>query len=141
MVSRAAAGKNITLTRHVAPAPSEVTLDRPKFLLVLYNLMSNGVKFTDAGGRVEVMVDGGDATVPDRHIRIRVTDTGIGIQTRDIDKLFRNFHQLDGGDSRRHEGAGLGLALTKKIVELQRGRITAESAPGQGSVFTVTLAY
>jgi protein-histidine pros-kinase len=137
MISPMTNEKRIQLLIQVDPALSSVTLDRTKFVQVLYNLMSNGVKFTDAPGRVEVGVD-----VPeDRRIRIRVTDTGIGIDTRDLDKLFRNFHQLDGGDARRHEGTGLGLALTKKIVELQQGVIAVDSTPGQGSVFTVTLPH
>ena len=135
VITSLASKKGIRVERRVTPTLSRVTLDRTKFVQVLYNLLSNGVKFTDTGGCVQLEID-----VPrSAHIRIRVADTGIGIDTRDIDKLFKNFHQLDGGDARRHEGAGLGLALTKKIVELQRGAITVESAPGQGSVFTVTL--
>ncbi len=137
MVAAAAADKGIRISQRVAPVLRQVTLDRAKFVLVLYNLVSNGVKFTGAGGHVEIDIDEAES----RRLRMRVSDTGIGIDTADIDKLFRNFHQIDGSDSRRHEGAGLGLALTKKIVELQHGSISAASAPGVGSVFTVILPY
>jgi PAS domain S-box-containing protein len=136
-LSAMAEKKHIQLQQRVAPALSSVTLDRAKFVQVLYHLASNGVKFTNPGGRVDIEVD----VTHNRHLCIRVSDTGIGIATEDIDKLFRIFHQLDGGDARRQEGAGLGLALTKKIVELLHGSIAVESAPGKGSVFTVTLPY
>jgi PAS domain S-box-containing protein len=135
MVLPMAGKKDILLAHRVADSLSSVTLDRVKFIQVLNNLMSNGVKFTDAGGRVDIDVD-----MPENlRLRIRVADTGIGIRAEDIGQLFKTFHQLDRGDARRNEGAGLGLALTRKIVELQHGTITVESTPGQGSVFTVTL--
>ena len=139
VISPIALKKRIAVQRRVAQALTTVTLDRPKFRQVLYNLLSNAVKFTDDGGHVDIDVDVARMDTP--HLRIRVADTGIGIAPEDIDKLFKNFHQLDNSNTRRHEGAGLGLALTKKIVELQRGIITVESAPGRGSVFTVTLPY
>ena len=129
--------KHIEVRRSVADEVATVTLDRAKFKQVIYNLLSNAVKFTDDGGRVGVEV----VQQQEGRLAIRVSDTGIGIAPRDVDKLFKNFHQLDSGNARRHEGAGLGLALTKKIVELQHGIITVESAPGQGSVFTVILPF
>jgi protein-histidine pros-kinase len=68
-----------------------------------------------------------------------VSDTGIGIRREDFDKLFVEFQQLDSGSTRRYEGTGLGLALTKKIIEFQRGSISVQSEPGKGSTFTVLL--
>jgi protein-histidine pros-kinase len=72
-------------------------------------------------------------------LEVQVRDTGIGIKAEDINRLFTEFEQLDSGTARRFEGTGLGLALTKKIVEFQGGRISVESQPGKGSVFTVVL--
>jgi signal transduction histidine kinase len=113
----------------------EVILDPQKLKQVLYNLLSNAVKFTDQGGRVEVQ-----ATLADkRWVKLRIQDTGIGIKAEDLPRLFRAFEQLEAGASRRFEGTGLGLALTKRLVELQGGRIEVESHWGKGSAFTVVL--
>jgi PAS domain S-box-containing protein len=126
--------KNITLRRDVLPAGRTVTLDQGKFKQVLYNLLSNAVKFTGEGGNVEVVINAMDST-----LQMQVKDTGIGIKTGDLGKLFVEFQQLDSSLARRYHGTGLGLALTKKMVEFQRGNIRVESAPGKGSVFTVVL--
>jgi signal transduction histidine kinase len=102
---------------------------------VLYNLLSNAVKFTDEGGKVDI-----HARRLDPHrFEVQVLDTGIGIKAEDINRLFTGFEQLDSGIARRFEGTGLGLALTKKIIEFQGGRIGVESEPGKGSTFTVVL--
>ena len=70
---------------------------------------------------------------------MKYNENHIGIKTEDGNRLFTEFEQLDSGTARRFEGTGLGLALTKKIIEFQRGRISVESEPGKGSVFTVVL--
>jgi protein-histidine pros-kinase len=127
--------KNITVHRAVDPAVDAVTLDQQKFKQVLFNLFSNAVKFTNEGGRVDVRVSPHDET----RLRLQVRDTGIGIKAEDFDKLFVEFQQLDSGPARQHQGTGLGLALTRKIVEFQQGSISVESEPGKGSTFTVTL--
>jgi PAS domain S-box-containing protein len=127
--------KSIRVQTHVDPRVDQVELDLQKFKQVLYNLLSNAAKFTDDGGRVDVHAD---LAEPGR-LRLRVSDTGIGIAAGDFDKLFIEFQQLDAGASRRYEGTGLGLALSKKIVEFQRGSITVDSRPGEGSCFTVEL--
>jgi signal transduction histidine kinase len=72
-------------------------------------------------------------------VRLQVRDTGIGIKAEDLGKLFVEFQQLDSSLARRYQGTGLGLALTKKIVEFQKGTVTVESEPGKGSTFTVIL--
>ncbi|HXA15806.1 MAG TPA: ATP-binding protein [Thermoanaerobaculia bacterium] len=110
--------------------PEEVVLYN-----LLYNLLSNGIKFTDDGGSVEISVDALDAN----RFRLAVKDSGIGIRQEDIKRLFREFEQLESGASRRYEGTGLGLALTRKIVELQGGVIDVESEPGKGRTFMVEL--
>jgi protein-histidine pros-kinase len=135
IISPLAKKKNITVRREIAPAIRDVTLDQQRFKQILYNLLSNAVKFTDDGGSVRIV-----AALLDRSwFRLQVQDTGIGIKPEDLKKLFIEFRQLDASFARRHQGTGLGLALTKKIVELHKGSITVESQPNQGSTFTVTL--
>jgi protein-histidine pros-kinase len=70
---------------------------------------------------------------------LSVRDTGIGIAADDIKRLFTTFHQIDSGSTRRYGGTGLGLALTRKLVELQGGHITVESQPGTGSIFSIVM--
>jgi signal transduction histidine kinase len=127
--------KHIEIGRAISPSLRSVKLDPQKFKQVLYNLLSNAVKFTDEGGRVAIAAEPIDAG----QLRLRVSDSGIGIRSEDFGKLFVEFQQLDSGLARRHQGTGLGLALTKRLVELQRGTITFESEVGKGSTFTVIL--
>jgi signal transduction histidine kinase len=98
------------------------------------------VKFTDRG-RVALIVEAGPSvTLGDRPaVRIKVTDTGIGIKPDDLRTLFQPFRQLDTGLARQHEGTGLGLAICRRLTELLGGEIHAESAWGAGSTFSVTL--
>ena len=127
--------KRITIRREVTAEARTVTLDRRKFVQVLYNLLSNGVKFNDEGGEIRILADF-DAP---GSFRLRVRDTGIGIDNADFPKLFVEFQQLDSGATRRFGGTGLGLALTKKIIEFQGGRIDVESQLNVGTMFTVHL--
>jgi PAS domain S-box-containing protein len=127
--------KHIGLTVTVDAGLQMATLDQQKFKQVLYNLLSNAVKFTDQGGNVEVCAK----RLDERHFEVQVRDTGIGIRPEDLGRLFTEFEQLDSGTARHFEGTGLGLALTKKIVELQGGHIRVEAEPGKGSLFTATL--
>jgi signal transduction histidine kinase len=127
--------KRIVVGIEIGAGLDAITLDQHKFKQVLYNLLSNAVKFSDEGGQVDI-----HARRLDPHrFEVQVRDTGIGIKAEDINRLFTEFEQLDSGTARRFEGTGLGLALTKKIVEFQGGRISVESEPGKGSVFTVVL--
>src|SRR5690606_1804584 len=101
---------------------------------VLLNLLSNALKFTPAGGVVEVSVDAeSEAAV------IAVRDTGIGIAPEDLPRVFQRFYQSDTSATRRYKGTGIGLALARELVELHGGEIHAESTPGAGSTFTVRL--
>ena len=127
--------KSIQVSVDVAPQLGDVTLDQQKFKQVLYNLLSNAVKFTDDRGRVDLIATPHEA---DR-FKLAVKDTGIGIKAEDLKRLFTEFEQLESGASRRYEGTGLGLALTRRIVELQGGTIGVESELGKGSTFTVVL--
>jgi PAS domain S-box-containing protein len=127
--------KHIAVGIEIGAGLDAVKLDEHKFKQVLYNLLSNAVKFSDDGGQVSVK-----ARRLDTHqFEVRICDTGIGIKAEDINRLFTEFEQLDSGTARRFEGTGLGLALTKKIIEFQGGHISVESQPGKGSVFTVVL--
>jgi len=113
----------------------EVTLDQQKFKQILYNLLSNAIKFTEKGGLVKVLLE----TQDPHQFKLVVKDTGIGIKSEDLPRLFQDFEQLESGSSRRHEGTGLGLALTKRFVELQGGTISVESEYGVGTTFSVVL--
>ena len=135
-VAKAIANKKRVVIRTDVPAEAgAVRLDQQKFKQVLYNLISNAVKFTAEGGEVDVAVKVLD---PER-LQFSVRDNGIGIKAEDLPRLFREFEQLDAGTARKYEGTGLGLALTKKFVEIQGGIITVESEYGKGSTFNVIL--
>jgi PAS domain S-box-containing protein len=127
--------KRIVVGIEIGAGLDAITLDQHKFKQVLYNLLSNAVKFSDEGGQVDIHV----RRLDPHHLEVQVRDTGIGIKAEDINRLFTEFEQLDSGTARRFEGTGIGLALTKKIVEVQGGRIGVQSEPGKGSVFTVVL--
>jgi PAS domain S-box-containing protein len=127
--------KSTHIDVNVAPEIGDVTLDQQKFKQVLYNLLSNAIKFSDDGGKVEIRAEPHDRD----SFTLVVNDTGIGIKAEDVGRLFVEFEQLESGASRHYEGTGLGLALTRKIVELQGGTIGVESQVGKGSSFTVVL--
>jgi len=126
--------KGLEIEVQIDPAIDKVRLDPGKTRQVLYNLLSNAVKFTDSG-KVTVTAAPGD----EAEIELVVADTGIGIRSEDQSRIFREFEQVDGSHSRRYEGTGLGLALTRKLVEIQGGSIRLESEVGRGSRFIVRL--
>jgi two-component system cell cycle sensor histidine kinase PleC len=113
----------------VAPEALQVEADHRGLKQVLLNLISNAVKFTPEGGAVTVTVAPHDAD----HVRVSVTDTGIGIAAADLERLAQPFEQVEGQHSKTTQGTGLGLALTKSLIELHRGRMTIESEPGHGT--------
>ncbi len=134
-LSPSADKRNIRIRAQVAPALGSVTLDRHKLMQVLYNLVSNAVKFNGEGGEVRIVA----LIEPPAVLRMQVIDSGMGMHPQDLGKLFVEFQQLDSGATRRHGGTGLGLALTKKIIEFQGGGIEVESIWQEGSTFTVRL--
>ncbi|MEQ9481666.1 response regulator [Coleofasciculus sp. F4-SAH-05] len=137
-IKQQAQQKNIRLDYHIAPGLSEIEVDERRIRQVLVNLLSNAVKFTPDGGKISLQV----TTDPDgEQLQLSVTDTGIGIAPENLDKLFKPFVQLDSSLSRRYAGTGLGLALVRRIVELQGGSIALDSEVGKGSCFTVTLPW
>jgi PAS domain S-box-containing protein len=117
------------------------TADPERLRQCLRNVLSNAVKFT-CGGQVRVRLtfdaDDADAAAGPRH-RIEVTDTGIGIAADDLAGLFKPFSQVDGSNTRRHGGGGLGLALTREFMRLMGGDVTVRSTPGEGSTFVLLL--
>jgi signal transduction histidine kinase len=119
----------------LAPSPDVgvVTGDERRIRQVIVNLLSNAVKFTPDGGEVGV-----GATQENGEVRVSVTDTGPGIAAEDQDRIFEEFQQTEAGLAQR-EGTGLGLALSKRLIELHGGRIWVDSEPGKGSTFVFTL--
>jgi len=115
-------------------ADISISADQRKFKQILFNLLSNAIKFTPAHGTVVV-----NAARDGNFIEISVKDTGVGIKDEDIPKLFQTFTQLESVYTKKYEGTGLGLALTKKLVELHGGRIWVKSEPAKGSIFTFNL--
>ncbi|GIK12180.1 MAG: ammonium transporter [Candidatus Brocadia sp. AMX2] len=126
--------KGISIRTHVHEDIPSLMADKVKFKQIMFNLLSNAVKFTPENGRITI-----NARLSNQHVQIAVSDTGIGIKSDDMNKLFEAFRQVDGSYARRYEGTGLGLILTKRLVELHGGKIWAKSEYGKGSTFTFTL--
>ncbi|HEX4086827.1 MAG TPA: PAS domain S-box protein [Chthoniobacteraceae bacterium] len=135
VVKATAQKQGVAVQCAVAPGLDSVNLDEQRIKQVLYNLLSNGVKFSHPGGCVKVIA----APVDEGAFSIRVIDQGIGIKPEHLPYLFEEFRQIDSGPSRRYQGTGLGLALTRRIAELHGGSVAVESEFGNGSTFIVTL--
>lgn len=135
LLRNVASGKRIAVTIDADPSVDTVFLDPSRLKQVLYNFVSNALKFTPEGGRVTVRTRAEGAT----DFRIEVEDTGIGIAPEDQSRLFVEFQQLRGGAAKPHGGTGLGLALTRRLIEAQSGSIGVQSERGKGSTFFITL--
>ena len=121
-------------------APSDdvhVRADREKLQQILLNLLSNAIKFTEPGGRITLSCEAG--AEPDAFVRIEVSDTGIGIPTEQLGRVFEPFVQVDAKLTRTREGTGLGLAISRDLARGMGGELTVESALGTGSTFTLSL--
>ncbi|MEA5619624.1 response regulator [Cronbergia sp. UHCC 0137] len=125
--------KGLQLLTNLDPCPT-VYLDVEKFDKVVYNLLSNAMKFTPEQGTITV-----NLATENNHCILQVQDTGIGILPEQIPYLFERFRQAEGSENRTHEGSGLGLALVKELVELHGGQVTVESVYEQGTTFTLLL--
>ncbi len=134
LVRERAQRHGIALGLEVDPALGELRADERKFKQILLNLLTNAVKFTPDGGKVDVR-----ARLADGVLQVAVADTGIGIAAADQAAVFEEFKQVGRHYTNKQEGTGLGLALTKRFVELHGGTLTLESEPGKGSTFTFTL--
>lgn len=141
MIRENALKNRIDLRFRIDALPEKFSADQRKLKQILYNLLSNAVKFTPEGGWIEVTAGvtdsgytGGEA------VQIGVSDSGIGIENGDMERIFNPFEQVDNSRSRRYQGTGLGLSLTKRLVESHGGRISAESrGKNQGSRFVFTI--
>ena len=153
----------VALGSEIPPDLTPVLADPVRLRQILFNLLSNGIKFTPEGGRITVTArqvpgarcqgSGTDSEPPTpdprsltpatgEWLEVAVADTGIGIKAEDIPKLFKEFGQLEAGKAAEKRGTGLGLALTKKLVELHGGQIWVESeGEGRGSTFAFTLPF
>jgi signal transduction histidine kinase/class 3 adenylate cyclase/CheY-like chemotaxis protein len=125
--------KELHLVTQLSECP-KVYLDMEKFDKVVYNLLSNAMKFTPGGGTISVKLQS-----EVNHCILQVKDTGIGIVKEQIPYLFERFRQAEGSENRSYEGSGLGLALVKELVELHGGKVTVESVYGEGTTFTLFL--
>jgi signal transduction histidine kinase len=137
MVKEKALKHRIKFSTELAAQPEAILADERKLKQILYNLLSNAVKFTPDGGSIYVRLalENGVSPGPPG-LRFSVIDTGVGLKTLDLERIFEPFEQADNSAGRKFQGTGLGLALTKKMVELHGGRIWAESeGEGQGSHF------
>jgi len=132
MVRERATRQEVRLSSDIDPSVGEIEADERKVKQILFNLLSNAVKFTPAGGAIELSArPDGDQVV------IAVRDTGVGIPAEEQARIFDEFYQV--GPGRAQEGTGLGLALTRRLVELHGGRLDVASEPGVGSTFSVHL--
>ncbi len=139
IVAALAQQKHLVLEVEVSEALPRLTADQTKFKQILYNLLSNAIKFTPDGGRVRVTAGLAPDGEAEGGLEIAVADTGIGLSPEDRERIFGEFEQIDTAYGRLQQGTGLGLALTRKLVELHGGRIRVESEPGHGSTFTFLL--
>jgi PAS domain S-box-containing protein len=136
--------KGIDLTFDLPVGLSRLDADEVKFKQIMYNLLSNAIKFTPQGGQVtvKVLADPAEREGQDEEaLKFSVSDTGIGIRPEDQQRIFNEFEQVDSSYGRQQQGTGLGLALTRRLVELHGGRIWVESQgiEGKGSTFTFVL--
>ncbi len=141
-----AAKKSITIKADL-PGADLFTADKVKFKQILYNLVSNAIKFSPEGGRVDIIAEmfrnrGGMlpwAMEGQALLKVSVRDRGIGIKEEDLERIFEEFEQADPSMSRNYQGTGLGLALTRRLVDLHGGRISVSSTYGEGSEFVFYL--
>lgn len=117
-----------------AASAGQILADEGKLRQMILNLVSNAIKFTSEGGSVAIKA----VRVVDR-MEIAVSDTGVGIAEEDLQRLFKEFQQVDSGVNRKQQGTGLGLALTRSFAILHGGNVRVQSEPGKGSLFTIDL--
>jgi signal transduction histidine kinase len=133
-VQGAARDKRVLLSARTAEGLQTILADRDKLEKIILNLLFNSIKFTPAGGRVELSAEEEGA-----FLVLRVRDTGMGISPKDLPNVFDRFWQADSSSQRKYQGTGIGLSLVKELAEVQGGSISVESGVGQGTVMTVKV--
>jgi signal transduction histidine kinase len=128
--------KHLRLETVVDPGLGTLLADRDKLEKVLLNLLFNALKFTPAGGQVQLRAERQDG-----YLVLQVADTGMGISEKNLPHVFDRFWQADGSSKRKYQGVGIGLALVKELVEIQGGKVTVQSREGKGTTFTVRLPH
>jgi signal transduction histidine kinase len=159
MIKERAMKHGVQLLMEIEGIPETITADERKLKQIIYNLLSNAVKFTPDGGKIRLLsslatskeiidqiesipsqLSAADFELHQDWVQISVQDSGIGFTSEDAERIFRPFEQLDSSKSRRYEGTGLGLSLTKQFIELHGGRIWAESeGEGKGATFHLVI--
>jgi signal transduction histidine kinase len=140
MIKEKAMKQVINISTDIEDIPEIVTVDIRKLKQILYNLLSNAVKFTPYGGSITLGAQMGNGHTGKKWMEISVKDTGIGLAKKDCERIFDPFEQIESSNSRRFQGTGLGLALTKKLVNLHGGEIWVRSAGiDKGSTFVFTI--
>ena len=134
--------KSITIETHIGEdVPQRVQGDPTRYAQVVTNLISNAVKFTPEGGRIDVSVDAMEQNEKTATLRIAVRDTGIGLTAEQQSKIFDMYAQASASTTREAGGTGLGLSISKKIVEAMGGELRVESEPGQGAMFYFVVTF
>lgn len=141
LLKNEAAGKGILLKlQWEGEKPAALLGDPLRLKQILINLTGNAIKFTDAG-EVNILVTGISSNEQQFELKFQVADTGVGIDEKNLCLVFDEFVQLENNNGKKYPGTGLGLPIVKKLVELQGGKITLESKPGEGTVVTVQLLF
>ena len=139
LISERAEKGEVKIHTHVPKSLPFLVVDRVRFIQIVLNVLANAVKFTNPGGMVDISADTREEAGVVNQITLTIRDTGIGMTQDDIHKAFQSFGQVDSGLNRRYEGTGLGLPLTKRLVDLHRGTIEVESEFGHGTTVFITF--
>jgi signal transduction histidine kinase len=148
MIKEKASKNNIVISTDLDGIPETISADERKLKQIIYNLLSNAVKFTGSGGQICLTArliafspgNGSSVSKDQHHIDITVAETGVGIAKKDIDRILNPFEQVESSHSRKFQGTGLGLSLTKNLVEMHGGKLFVKSKGiDQGCIFSFTL--
>ena len=131
-----AKNKKYTIRRELGNQALWVEIDTDKMMQVVDNIVNNAIKYSPDGGVITVRL-----LQSQNRIILSISDQGLGIPRKDLDKIFERFYRVDKARSRAQGGTGLGLAIAKEIVEAHHGKIWADSSEGKGSTFYISLPY
>ena len=126
--------KSIKLSIEIPEDAPEILADEEKISQIMLNLIDNAIKYNNVNGSIVVMV-----SFDDKNVKISIADTGIGIPSEDVPRIFERFYRVDKSRSRELESTGLGLSIVKHLVQVHSGEVSVKSVVGQGSTFSFTL--